>query len=149
MKLKRFIILPILISALTFGACTSSDAKKAAQAAQDIGVSINILIEAKRDLLAQGVITNAQAIQIDQVLLELNSALRVFAQGVDKWQKGQLNKAGLVQLFGAVNKAVQDLNNKGVLQLTDPKAKATLSSVTATLAVSLGVIQGVLGIPAS
>jgi hypothetical protein len=132
-------------SSALFPGCTSDQVKKAAQAAQDISVSINLAIEVKRDLLGQKLITNQQAVVIDQILLELNSADREFAKGVDAFKAGKLGKAGLIKIFAGVNAAIQDLNNKGVLQITDPKAKAELSSITAGLAVAAGVVQAALG----
>jgi hypothetical protein len=143
--MKRKPIAAILLVVILFvSACNSTDAKKAAQAAQDISASVNLLIDTKRDLLAQKLITNAEAIQIDKVLLELNSADRLFTQGVEQWKDGKLSKAEVVKLFASLNAAVRKLNDQSILQITNEQARATLSSVTATIAVSLGVIQAIL-----
>lgn len=142
--MKRKIIAPLIVAVMLASACDTSQAKKAAQAAQDISTGINLLIETKRDLLAQGILTNAEAIQIDKALLDLNSADRVFAQGVDQFKDGKMSKAELAKLFSSLNTAVRQLNDHAAI-VQNEKARATISSVTASIAIAVGVLQGMLG----
>lgn len=142
--MKRKIIAPLILVMVISAACDTSQAKKAAQASQDISTGINLLIETKRDLLAQGILTNAEAIQIDKALLDLNSADKVFAQGVEQFKDGKMSKAELARLFTSLNAAVRELNDHAAI-VQNEKARATIASVTASIAIALGVLQGMLG----
>jgi hypothetical protein len=144
-KFRNSFIGIVLAFALVSASCTASDAKKAAQAAQDVATSVNLFANAVNDLNKQGIITNHEALQVNSILEELNAANSIFTKGVGDFKNGTITKAQLAALFANSNLALQDLNSKGILQISDPAARARLNSITASIAVAFATVQGILG----
>jgi hypothetical protein len=147
MRRKRIIVpaLIILLLSIPFQACQSADLKKAAQASEDIAISIKLAITTKQDLATMGKITNAEALMLDRVLLVLNQADQVFiakAHTYTSWSSS--SKATLSVLFTDITNGITQLQGT-IGTLLNQDGRTALLMVVAALKVASGTLQVLLG----
>jgi hypothetical protein len=134
----------LVVAGLTLQACQSADLKKAAQASEDIAISIKLAIATNQDLAKQGIITGAEALMIDRVLLVLNEADQSFvatARTYTKWDA--TSKAALAALFVDITNAINRLQGT-VGVLLDQRARDALATIVASLTVASATLRVIL-----
>lgn len=124
-------------------ATTTDPLRKAAKAADQLAGGIRALIDAKRTLLKNKKITQAQSDTLTDLLLKLNTADKVFVTELKKLKAAPdtTGKAKLADLFAQVTSALQELNSKGLLPLGDGEAKNTLMAALGAVTAAVAIIQ--------
>ncbi len=142
------LFLLLVFASLSFkcdGTSTPADSpwRPAAKAADDIAISINALIKAKRALAQDGSITPAEEKALTLGLLKLNTADRVLVNRIKTLKSAtdaNAQKPNLCSLFSTLSSALSDLNNTGVSPIANPSAKTQLTTIINALNASAAVI---------
>jgi hypothetical protein len=117
--------------------------RPAAKAADDIAISINTAIKIKRRLAQEGTITPAEELALTNGLLKLNTADKALVAKIKTVKSAgdvTANKPTLCSMFSTVTNALNDLNNSGVLPLTNSSAKTQLTTIITALNASAAII---------
>jgi hypothetical protein len=117
--------------------------RPAAKAADDIAISINTMIKTKRALAQQGAITPAEELALTNALLKLNRADKALVNQIKTVKNAtdaSAQKPNLCSLFATVTSALGDLNNSGVLPISNAGAKTQLTTIINALNASVAII---------
>lgn len=115
----------------------------AAKAADDIAISINTMIRIKRSLAQQGTITPAEELALTNALLKLNTADKALVAKIKTLKseaQANADKPTLCALFSTVTSALSELNNSGVLPVSNANAKSQLTTIINALNASVAII---------
>ena len=147
MRHKRKLTL-ILALTLLLTACPSEKSSKyreATKASDRIATSIGGLIDLKRSLAAQGLITPQEELQLTNLLLDANRAGRVFNDTAKSFKSDTPeNRRALLALFTDLSASIGRLNDQGVLHIKNPQARTLTSNVVASVNASLQIINAAL-----
>jgi hypothetical protein len=115
----------------------------AAKAADDIAISINTMIRTKRALAQQGTITPPEELALTNALLKLNTADKALVAKIKTLKsesQANADKPTLCSLFSTVTSALNDLNNSGVLPVSNANARTQLTTIINALNASVAII---------
>jgi len=142
-------ILGLVVFSVFLTACPSDNPndplRKYAKAADSMAGSINSMIKAKRSLASQGRITPAEDLKLTQTLLVANEAVTVFHQRVKSLTAAPdaATKTELMSMLNNVTSAIDDLNNQGVLGVTNAESKQKLARFIGTIKAAIAVFSTV------
>ncbi len=145
--IPRLHILSLIVFSLLLTACPQDNPndplRKYAKAADNMAGAINSMIKAKRSLASDGRITPAQDLTLTKALLVANEAVTVFHQRVKSLTAAPdaPTKAQLMTLLNNVTSAVDDLNNQGVLGVTNAESKQKLARFIGTIKAAIAVFS--------
>ncbi len=107
----------------------------AAKAADDIAISLKTMTELKRKLGQDGSITKDQERALTDLLLKAVRADKLFVTAIKaaKNAPDASTKGNLCTLFANLKTALDDLNNTGLLPISNPGAKTQLSGIFTTI----------------
>jgi hypothetical protein len=143
-NLKSYLAVLALILGLM--ACKDEAVRKAARASDDMAVTVGLAIDTKRSLAASGLLKPEEEIPLTLGLQKVNASIKAFHAQVKRTSVlDQTSKPQLALLFSNITSAVAELNEKGVLGIKDPEAKAKVTAVLAGFTTAFAVIQAVIG----
>jgi len=101
------------------------------------------MIKAKRSLASQGRITPAEDLKLTRALLVSNEAVTVFHQRVKSLTTtpDASTKAELRSMLNNVTSAIDDLNNQGVLGVTNGESKQKLARFIGTIKAAIAIFS--------
>lgn len=146
-RIPKLHVLGLIVFSLLLTACPQDNPndplRKYAKAADNMAGAINSMIKAKRDLAVAGRITPAEELALTRALLVANEAVTVFHQRVKSLTAtpDATTKAELMTLLNNVTTAIDDLNNQGVLGVTNSESKQKLSRFIATIKAAIAVFS--------
>ena len=147
--IPRLQIVGLIVLSVLLTACPNDNPndplRKYAKAADNMAGAINSMIKAKRSLASQGSITPAEDLQLTKSLLVANEAVSVFHQRVKSLTTAPdaTTKAELTTLLSNVTTAVDELNNQGVLGVTNTESKAKLARFIGTIQAAIAVFSSI------
>lgn len=145
--IPRLRILGLVLFSLLLTACPQDNpndpVRKYAKAADDMAGTINSMIKAKRSLASQGRITPAEDLTLTKSLLVANEAVTVFHQRVKSLTTtpDASTKTELMTLLNNVTSAIDDLNNQGVVGVSNAESKQKLGKFIATIKAAIAVFS--------
>jgi hypothetical protein len=141
------LVLVLSLASLSFkcgGGCADNDSRcTAARAADGLAKTIGELNNVKRELARQGKITPAEELKLTQQLLSVNTADKALVNKL-KTMSGTPGSGGgleLKNLFGALTKALEDLDVNGIPGLGNADAKGKLGTLITTAKGFIPIIQ--------
>lgn len=145
MKHKVGIHLVILLVVFII-ACKDDQLRKAAKASDDAAIAIGAMIDVKRELGKQELITPAQELVLTERLLDVNRAVYQFNSRARTYDRlDSTTQTELLRLFGDITGSMRTLNEQGVLQIQNPDTKQKLSAVLSALDTAVQTIGAALG----
>ena len=116
----------------------------AAKAADDIAISLKKMTELRHTLAQQGTITKEQDKALIDLLLKAVNSDKLFVKAIRaaKNAPDASTKGNLCTLFTNLKSALDDLNNTGLLPVTNPSAKTQLTSIFTTI---IGLVPAITG----
>lgn len=147
-RIPKLHVLGLIVFSLLLTACPKDNPddplRKYAKAVDTMAGSINSMIKAKRDLAANGRITPAEELALTRALLVANEAVTVFHQRVKSLTAAPdaATKAELMTLLNNVTTAIDNLNNQGVIGVTNSESKQKLTRFIAAIRGAIAVFSG-------
>lgn len=145
----RLKIVSLIVFSILLTACPKDDPndplRKYAKAANTMASTIGAMIDAKRSLATAGRITPAEELTLTRALLVANEATTIFHQRVKSLTTAPdaATKVELRTLLNNVTTAIDDLNNQGVLGVSNPESKQKLSKFIATIKAAIAIFGSV------
>lgn len=145
----RLQIVGLIVFSVLLTACPQDNPndplRKYAKAADNMAGAINSMIKTKRSLAQSGRITAAEDLRLTRSLLVVNEGVTVFHQRVKSLTAtpDAATKAQLMTMLNSVTTAVDELNNEGVLGVSNPESKEKLARFIATLKSAIAVFSSI------
>ena len=143
--LKKILIVPVLLLAISLSACADADRKKLAQASQDFASGVTVTLSVDQALIDQGLIERDDAAALTGAILDVSNAGAEFNRTA---QTVSLSGAGKTLVLGkltALADAAGRLEAAGTLHIKNSQARLQFQAGVAVIKVAIGVAQSVLG----
>lgn len=136
--------LVLALASLSFKCGGGGDAdprQRYAKAADDIAGGISAMIDAKRSLARRGLITQDEERRLTQSLTVTNEAVIAFNNRVQVTATlNASNRAEMLTLFSNVTSATNNLNNDGVMNISNIAARQQLLRIVNTINASINIL---------
>lgn len=147
-SIPRLHILGLIVFSVLLTACPKESAdplRKYAKATDDMALAINSMIKAKRSLASQGRISPAEDLKLTRALLVANEAVTVFYQRVKSLTDAPdaHTKAELMTMLNSATSAIDELNNQGILGISDPASRQELARFVGILKAAIAVFSSI------
>jgi hypothetical protein len=150
MKLRtnpRLHVLGLIVFSLLLTACpgdSPNTVRTYAKAVDNIAGALNSMTKAKRSLASNGRISPAEELTLTKALLVATEAATVFQQKVKSLTAAPdaSTRAELITMLNNVTSAIDNLNNQGVLGVSNADSKQKLARFIATIKAAIAVFSG-------
>lgn len=144
-RLTSILALCLLAVTLTAAKCSDDKLAAAAKASDDLAAAINSAIVLKRQLAAEGKITNAEDLKITQALYVVNEAATLYYQEVKTITTFDATaKSRLAGSFARVTASLKDINDQHIFEPKSAESQNKLKAVLTAMGAAAVAIESLL-----